>query len=67
METDANSISDGAETGPENVVNKKVKGKKKGKAKKKTRGGKVNREMVLNDNGELVTFKEYTLEKTYEW
>jgi hypothetical protein len=52
----------------ENVKEKKEKrgkgGKKKGK-KKKMRKIKLPKDMVMNDRGEVVTAREYILEKTY--
>ena len=47
---------------------KKSKGKKKGKGKskkgKKGKATKIPKDMVLNERGELVTAREYALEKT---
>lgn len=42
----------------------KSKDKKKGKKKSK-KATKLPRDMVLNDRGELVSIKEFLLEKTY--
>ncbi|KAK5671748.1 hypothetical protein QVD99_001583 [Batrachochytrium dendrobatidis] len=42
-----------------------VKLKKKTKKVKKSKASKLPRDMVTNDKGELVTTKEYTLEKVF--
>ena len=41
-------------------------GKKKGK-KKKVRKIKLAKDLVMNDRGEIVSTREYLLEKTYEF
>ena len=41
-------------------------GKKKGK-KKKARKIKLAKDLVMNDRGEIVSTREYLLEKTYEF
>ena len=51
-------------------VLKELGGKKSKKKKKRKRGKKrtkVPKDMVLNENGELVPAKEYILEKTYNY
>jgi hypothetical protein len=49
---------------PLRSAGKKKKTKKRGKGKKKGPKIKLPKDMVLNDKGEVVTVKEYYLEKT---